>query len=363
MNIFLFLVIIAVLVLVHEFGHFIVAKLFKIRVDEFAIGFPPRLFARKRGETEYSINLLPIGGYVKIFGENPNEENTTGVDAHRSFANKNRLIQSAVLVAGVGMNLIFGWILFAGVIMVGLPIPNGYAGEQVLMDSKTTILGVLPGSPAEAAQLQNGDVIMNVSFHDHVMANPSVEEVQRFIGSHADKEIVLDVVRSGESKVVTAVPKSGVVEGKAALGVSLGQTGVLKLPFFSALKESAIITYDLFFTIVFGLYDLLHGIFVGNPNLSGIAGPVGIVGLVGSASGVGVTYLLSFVAMISINLAVINLIPFPALDGGRLLFVILETITRRRIKPVIANTLNTAGFAVLIILMIVITYHDIVNII
>lgn len=363
MNIILFLIILGVLVLVHEWGHFIAAKKAGIRVDEFAIGFPPRLFSWRRGETLYSLNLLPIGGFVKIFGENPgnsNSESIEGPDKEKSFIGKSRYIQALVLAAGVLMNILFAWALFSLSITIGLPIPNGYAGDKELVGAKVAVIEVLPDSPAEKAGIRAGDRIISIKRGEEILKTARVEDVQKFIAAGRETlAITLQAVSGGEEREVNALPSEGIVAGKVALGVSLGQVGTLKLPFFESILEAGKITLYMLGAVSIGLFELIRGALLGQADLSQITGPVGIVSLVGDASVFGLAYLLGFVAMISVNLAVINLIPFPALDGGRLLFVAIEGITRRRIMPVVANVTNMVGFALLMVLMIVITYKDI----
>ena len=363
MNILIFLLILFFLVLVHEFGHFIVAKKSGIRVDEFAIGFPPRLWKKKIGETIYSINALPLGGFVKIFGENPDDENTNGPDKARSFVHKGRPIQAFVLVDGVLMNIIFAWFLFSVAIMIGLLAPGGYAGDRKLIDAQVSILQVLKESPAEKAGFLAGDKILSLESGGEKFEKGGVEDVMEFISTHGDRKITAEVMRGAETKEIQAMPITGILEdsSRSALGVSLGEVGILKLSFFEAISEAGKITIYVTGAVAIGLYDLIVTAIFGQADLSGLAGPVGIVGLVGDASNLGFAYLLGFTAMISVNLAVLNLLPFPALDGGRLLFVAIETIIRKRIKPVIANSLNFAGFAILILLMIVVTYNDIVR--
>lgn len=359
MSILIFILVLGALVFVHEFGHFIVAKKSGIRVDEFALGFPPKLFSKKVGETRYSLNLLPIGGFVKIFGENPDDESIHGPDKKRSFVHKPRYIQAAVLVAGVAMNIVFAWFLFSIAIMIGLPVPSGYAGDKALLNGKTAIVGVYPDTPAVKVGLMAGDTILKITSGSEVLSGINTEAVQNFIAEHGSKELTVSIERKGEQKEFKVTPTNGFIAGRAALGVSLGQVGTLKLPFFQSIIEAGKITYYMTGTVAIGLYDLVRIALVGKADLTGVTGPIGIVGLVGDATKVSFTYLLGFVAMISINLAVINLLPFPALDGGRLLFVIIEGISRRRIKPAIANALNLGGFAVLMVLMVVVTYHDI----
>lgn len=363
MNIILFLVILFFLVLVHEFGHFIVAKKSGIRVDEFAIGFPPRLWGKKFGETMYSLNLLPIGGFVKIFGENPDKESIDGPDKERSFVNKKRHIQAGVLVAGVAMNVLFAWFLFTIAITIGLPAPAGYAGSKQLVDGHVAVLSVLPNSPAEAAGILAGEKIVSIKDGSSNFVSSKVEDVQEFIGTSGEKELTIELMKGESLREVKVTPKEGVVEGRSALGVSLGQVGTLKLPLHEAIYEAGKITVYLFGAITIGLFDLIKTALVGQANLADIAGPVGIVGMVGEASNIGFSYLLGFAAMISVNLAVLNLLPFPALDGGRLLFVGVEAIIRRPIKPVVANTANLVGFVILILLMVAVTYSDIMKLI
>jgi regulator of sigma E protease len=363
MNILIFLIILFFLVLVHEFGHFIVAKKSGIRVDEFAIGFPPRLWKKKFGETIYSLNLLPIGGFVKIFGENPDQESIEGLDKERSFVHKPKYIQAAVLVAGVAMNMLFAWFLFSVAIIIGLPVPNGYAGDRELQSASVAIVGVLPNSPAQKAGVISGEKIVSISTESEFLQSQKIAEIQQFIGSHKSVPLTLKLKREDSIRDVVITPELGVIEGHAGVGVALGQVGTLKLPFFEAIYEAGKITIYMAGAITIGLFELIKTALIGQANLADIAGPVGIVGMVGEASAVGFTYLLGFAAMISVNLAVLNLLPFPALDGGRLLFVAIEAISRRTIPHRIANALNIAGFAILILLMIAVTYSDITKII
>jgi len=364
MSILIFLIVLVILILVHEFGHFIVAKKLGVRVDEFGIGFPPRLFGIKKGETLYSINALPFGGFVKIFGEDPSEEATSGPDSARSFIHQPKWVQTVIIVAGVFFNLVLGWFLISLGFMSGLPMPAGSAPAGAVLENVTvTITGVNALSPAGEAGLMAGDAITGITAGDGTEADITIPDIQSFIAAHGNQEIFFHYERGGNEYEALLVPVAGIVEDRPAIGISMDTIGFVKLPFYQAFWEGAKMTALLTKTIVVVFVGLIVDAFQGQADISGLAGPVGIVGLVGDALEFGFVYLLGFVALISINLAVLNLIPFPALDGGRLLFLLIETVKRSPINPKVAQVFHLVGFAILIILMIVITYNDIVRII
>lgn len=361
----LFLVVLTILVFVHELGHFLIAKWSKVRVDEFAIGFPPRLFSWKRGETEYALNLLPFGGYVKIFGENPDEAETGD---KRNFAAQNRLVQAAILLGGVLFNILFAWFLFAFALTLGLTVPTDYSGSLPLNNVSVQVVSTLPGSPAEKAGLSTGDEILAVDAAGIKLDDLSVEGVQAFIAAHKDEPVSFHlkrrsnvgtgiVIEGGET--ISVVPVEGVVSGKAAIGVSLAELGTLQLSPVAAFTEGLKMTWRTASSVAEGLWHFAAKAFAGRASVSEVTGPVGIATLVGHASEFGFAYLLGFAAFISVNLAVINLIPFPALDGGRLLFVIIEGIIRRPLNPRILTITNAVGFVLLILLMIIVTWKDV----
>ena len=363
MNIIIFLIILVVLVISHEFGHFIVAKKSGIRVDEFSFGFPPKLFGKKIGETEYNFNALPLGGYVKIYGENPDEENTNGVDKDRSFVNKPKYIQALVLVAGIVMNLLVAWLLFTVGYMSGLPtsVANAPKGA-VISNQALTITSVLADSPAQKAELKAGDKISMMKAGSGVLDNPiDTNNVINFVKSHGDKEINITYIRDNESKITTITPKIGMTGDTPTIGISMDVIGKLNLPVHKAVWEGLKLTWHVTEGTTIGFYNLIRDAVTGKGSMDGLTGPIGIVGVVGDAREFGFIYLLSFTALISVNLAVINLVPFPALDGGRLLFLLIEKIKGSRIKPIVANWANTIGFGILMLLMAFITFHDIVK--
>lgn len=378
MNILIFLVILLILVVSHEFGHFIVAKLNKIRVDEFSFGFPPKLFGKKIGETTYNFNLLPLGGYVKIYGENVEEADFVEVGfldkentpekielEQRSLANKPKYIQAMVLLAGVVMNFLVAWLLLSVGFMSGLPSSVGAVPSGAVVENQAiTITSVSPNSPAEKGGIKTGDKIISLETKTDstllLSSNLSTETIQSFVKAHNEEEVKVSLVRGSEPMSLVVVPEKN-KEGTPVVGISMDMIGTLKLPVHIAIWEGLKLSSNLFVDTLKGFGNLVYSAVLGKADMSSLTGPVGIVGVVGDAAKFGFIYLLSFTALISINLAVINLIPFPALDGGRLLFLLIEKIKGSRIKPKIANTVNVIGFGLLMLLMAIITYHDIVK--
>ncbi|MEJ0002086.1 MAG: RIP metalloprotease RseP, partial [bacterium] len=361
MNILIFIIMLLVLVVVHEFGHFFAAKRFGIRVDEFGFGFPPKLFGIKKGETEYTLNALPFGGFVKIFGENPDEENTSGPDAKRSFVNKPRWKQAIVLFAGIFSNFLLAWLLFSIGFMSGLPTsvgsqPAGYT----LHDVNLVVVSVMEKSPAALAGLKSGDKILNVNANGETIIDTiNPDTFKAFIVAHPEG-VTVSYSRGKNAPVQEAsmVPEK-MDSGDPLIGISMDEVGTARLPFFKAFAEGLKLDWSVTKGTVVGLYSLIRDSVQGHGSLASVTGPVGMVGIVGDAYQFGWAYLFSFAALISVNLAIINLIPFPALDGGRLFFLLIEKIKGSRINPKIANTINMVGFALLILLMLVVTYHDI----
>ncbi|MEA1929284.1 MAG: RIP metalloprotease RseP [Patescibacteria group bacterium] len=372
MTIILFILILGVLIFVHELGHFLTAKKFGIRVDEFGLGFPPRLISRRRGETEYSLNILPLGGFVKIFGENPDEESLGGPDRRRSLTSQPRWVQALVLVAGVGFNLIFAWLLISVGFMAGLPTPvESRADAAFSSPAKLVIAQVMSESPAAGAGLQIGDELVYLKVGKQTSPTGdqlTPEAVGQFVVQYPEEEITVGYRRGqifaqklSPLRTTTMVPQAGILADQPAIGIGTDRIAVLKLSPLPALWEGLKLTAQLTYLTVTSLIDLIARAIQGQGSFAQVTGPIGLVSLVGSAAHLGWIYLLNFTAFISINLAVINLAPFPALDGGRLLFLLIEKIKGSIIKPAVANIVNLAGFALLIILMLVVTYHDIIK--
>ncbi len=368
------IIVISILVFVHELGHFAVAKKSGVRVDEFAIGFPPRIYAKKYGETTYAINLIPFGGYVKIFGENPDEESVDGPDKKRSFINKPRHIQAVILIAGIAMNILFAWVLLSLSFMIGAP-----QASNVSSGSYVFVTDVLKDSAAFEAGLKSGDLITGIELDQkskitavadtwegenqkdkiqNTNTKISAEKIKGVVAESKGAPLVVSYIR-GDVKATTTVSAKTGDKGQYLIGVQMADIENVKLPFFSAFYEGAKATYHMFNATMVGTLNFFGSAFILSANLHDVSGPIGIAGYLNQAREFGLATLFSFIAVISINLAVINLLPFPALDGGRLLFVAIEAIIRRPIKPVVANTLNLVGFGLLMILMLTVTVSDI----
>lgn len=360
MPILIFIVVLLLLVLVHEFGHFIVAKKAGIRVDEFAFGFPPKLWSITKGETTYALNALPLGGYVKIYGENP-EDIAEDVDKTRSFVWQPRIIQALVIVAGIVFNLLFAWLLFAGAFMIGVPAPIDGGDGYPVTDPHLMVTEIADKSPAALSGLESGDVIKKLKDGVESILVTNADQVIAFIAPREGHSLTFTYERKGKTEEAMVVPVSGIVPDVAAIGIYMDTVGTLQLPPHIALWVGLKKTYQFTAMTVVGLAKFLANTFTGHSDFSQVTGPIGIVRAVGDAAGVGFSNVILFTALISINLAVINIIPFPALDGGRLLFIIIEGIIRQPIKPKIANALNIVGFAFLMLLMIAVTYHDVVK--
>lgn len=372
MSVFIFLIVLGALIFVHELGHFLVAKATKMRVDEFAIGFPPRLWSKKVGETEYTINALPLGGYVRIHGENPTEETAKDGD---SFTSKNRCSQALVLVAGVVFNIIFAWLLLWISIMMGFIAPAGLDafGDNAQNQQEVLMVTGFSGedAPAIEAGLQYRDqitglaaecVLGNDPLCDKTLA-PVVtpEAFIEFIEVNQDNEIYVSYIRGLQDGLVTIIPVEGIIEGKKAIGVGVENVAQIQSGPIDAIGQSFVLTGYFIKETFIGLWTLLFDAVQGKGSLEGVSGPVGIVGIVGGAAEVGFSYLLTLAAVISINLAVINIFPIPALDGGRLVFVGIESIIRRPIPLKFQVWANTIGFIALMALMLVLTVVDVKN--
>lgn len=359
MSVLIFLLVLFVLILVHEWGHFIAAKKTGMRVDEFAMGFPPKLFGVKKGETEYTFNILPIGGFVRIFGENPESLQENDPDKARAFGSRPKWAQAVVLIAGVTMNVIFAWFLFLGTYLVGVPtaVEEAVASPEAVL----YVSDILPNGPLFEKLPAGAEVQKLVSGTDELLT-PTPTTFSAFIQSHAAGPVTIHYRLGETDSSVEVTPELGLItsdESKAAVGVSLAMVETVNMSFFEAVSEATSATYHGLINITVGLTTLFSRSVQGTADFSQVAGPIGIVGMVGDAATFGLVALLTFTAMISLNLAVINMLPIPALDGGRLLFVAIEAITRKTINPIWMGRVNLVGFVLLMALMLIVTWNDI----
>jgi regulator of sigma E protease len=357
----LFIAILAFLVFVHELGHFLAARMMGIRVDEFALGFPPKIIAWKRGETRYALNLIPFGGYVKIFGEDPDEESVNGKDASRALVNKKPWQKIVVFIAGIAMNVVVAWVLLSGSLMFGMTTGVADLDPQYVSGERVIVTAIMADSPAAKAGIRPGMEIMSVTKGSEVFKPKNAEAIQELVRNSDGGKLVFAVREFVTDSTVEVVPQKGVVGDAYGVGISMDLVGNVDLPFFKALIKGGEIAWNAFSTIFIGAFNLIGGLFVGTTDTAAVSGPIGIAKMVGEAKTLGVAYLASFTAFISLNLAALNLLPFPALDGGRIVFVIGEWIARRQIPSKVANITNVVGFALLMLLMLAVTVKDVIG--
>ena len=359
MTILLVIAILVLLIVVHELGHFIAAKLFGVSVEEFGVGYPPRAFTLGVwGGTEYTLNWIPFGGFVRLFGDE-------GTIAHGrgSFADAARWKQAIILVAGVSMNVIAAFFLFFGAYSLGI---LHVTDDQSTPGAELLITDIVPGSPADTSGLKAGDQLVSLADDGGAGATLTPDGVLQFVSSHGGQSLSMMYVRAGATSTSSLTPAHAVVtqdSGRPAIGVGLALVTKESIPFFPAVKASVMSVYNTFVVVGQGLWTIIDGAAHGAPNLKDVTGPVGLVSVVGEASRSGIGYVLSLAAFISVNLAVINLIPIPALDGGRLVIVALEAIIRRPAPRIAMQTLNALGIFLILLLMVVVTYNDVARLI
>ncbi len=347
-SVILFIVILSILVLVHEAGHFFAARRSGIWVEEFGFGLPPRVFGRKIGETIYSLNLLPFGGFVRLHGENSQDSIT---DEKRAFLNQSKKVRFFVILAGVFMNFVLAVISFSIVYAFsGVPKETG----------NVKIVEVRNGSPADVSGLKSGDIIKTVN-GKYVGSN---EEFIDYVEKEKGKEVILQIEREGLKDLieVKTVPRENPPEGEGALGVVISSIEIYYPPLW---QRPFIGVYNGFREAFFWAGMVLVGMFGMIGDLFGgiipkdVAGPVGIFAITTEAAKFGVLTLVNFVGILSVNLAILNIVPFPALDGGRLIFVIAEGIFGRKVLPKVETAIHTVGMVILLMLIFAITAHDI----
>lgn len=353
----LFILILGLLVFVHEFGHFWVAKRSGIKVHEFAFGFRPRLISWKRGETEYAINLLPFGGYVRLEGED--QDPAAPKKTKGSFAAQSVGVRAAVLIAGIVMNLILAWALLTATYIVGsYPLSMSFGEHAGLVTKPVIVLvNVVAGSPAEQAGLTRGDTVLALNNTPVT----SVEELVTTIQAEAGKELSLTYERNGRETTVTVTPRLNPPAGEGALGIAPQSVGVVRAPWyrapFVAIAEVGAQIKGSFL----GFAGFVQQLVVKQEVSEDVSGIIGVGALTGEVRRLGIGPLMQFVALISTNLAVINILPILPLDGGHLLFVALEAIRRKPVAEKYRQWVAIAGLAAIGLLFVIVTYQDLLR--
>ncbi len=347
MDIIIFITALSVLVLVHEFGHYIMAILNGIKVEEFGLGLPPRIIGKKIGNTIFSLNALPIGGFCKLYGEDGNKE------GNRAFNNKKPWQKFLVVVGGVLMNLVLAVVIFGTVYGV-LGIPREI--------DEVRIVGVAKGSPAESAGLKEGDVVLKVGEKEVKKANELTDEVMKYKGKEV--EIMIKGVGNGHDRSVRIMVRENPPEGEGSMGVAISNTELEKIKFWEVHKGIAAGFKEAYFwgkIIADGVFKMIGSLFQGKVP-EDVAGPVGMFKATSAIKETqGFWALLHFFGIISVNLAIVNILPFPALDGGRIIFVIYEWISGRRANEKFEIAVNNFGMLVLMSLIILITVSDVIK--
>jgi len=388
-TIVIFVFVLGLLVFVHEFGHFITARKSGMKVYEFGFGFPPRAFGvyrdpktnklvfvwRKSKQsglketvggderveefpaTLYSINWLPIGGFVKIKGENG--EKATEPD---SFGYQKTWKKVVVLVAGVSMNFLLAAVLFSIGFMVGLPAD--VSGSQmddkaILLEAPQVIIQMVDSNtPAERAGLQFGDKILFVN----EIKIESGNDLSEYVAENGLNELNLTILRGKEELNIVVIPEILSGEQNARMGVALAEAAIVRYPWYLAIYKGFVAASTTFALIFVAFYFIIKNLILGNGLITEVAGPVGIAVLVGQSARLGLNYLINITAMLSLSLAVINILPIPALDGGRVLFILIEKIIRRPVPLKYEQAAHTIGFLLLMLLIVVVTGRDILGI-
>jgi len=350
-----FILVLGILVMVHELGHFGAAKFFKVKVLEFSLGFPPRITSFKRGETKYTIGAIPFGGYVSMLGENEESKDP------RAYNNQSAGKRFVIGIAGVVMNLILAWVLLTVGFIVGMT-PMATPSDQVpgtKVSPQVFVVEVQPNSPAEKGGLKAGDQLISGNFDGQSVKFDSAADVSNFTASHIGESVEVKVKRTGE-EISNTILLSG--ENEAPLGIGIFDQAVVKVPWYKApyvaLRETGQI---LKITFSF-LGNVFERLFSTGELSDHVGGPIAIFTLSGQAARAGAMTLLQFISALSINLALLNILPFPALDGGRGLFIILEKLFGKRVvKESVENAIHMVGFVLLIVFALAITYKDIVR--
>ncbi|MDD4995305.1 MAG: RIP metalloprotease RseP [Patescibacteria group bacterium] len=372
LTIIIFIAVLSLLVFAHELGHFWVSRLFGVKAEEFGFGLPPRIVGVVKDDagkwrvvggkdeavfkrTIYSLNWIPVGGFVKIKGESGEAQGDND-----SFSTRKIWQRALMLSAGVIMNVVLAAGILSLGFMLGLPsvVDDEPPTGAIVRDREIQILSVLKDSPAAAAGLASGDVIQKIDGRDFT----TTAEVQEYVSGRENQETEFIFNRQGTElvKKITPVKLAETPHG-GGIGIGLADVGLVSYPFHVAIWRGTQSAVFLTGEVIIAFGELIKNLVVKQEVAVDLSGPVGIAVLTGRAVRMGITYLLQFTAFLSINLAVVNFLPFPALDGGRVFFLILEKIRRRPVSVRLESLIHNIGFALLMVLVVLITYRDLVR--
>ena len=338
------------LIVFHELGHFLLAKKFDVKVEEFGIGYPPRIWGRKIGETIFSINLLPLGGFVKILGEEERKKDP------RSFSQKPIWQRALIVLGGCISFWIISFLLLSLVMNLGTFRTIDDNVEVSL--AKVQIVAIAPNSPAQKAGLKVGDIIKELKTQNSNLKIDKVKQVQELTQANKGKEITLIVERGKEILEVKLVPRTSPPSGEGPIGIGLVRVTKESFPWYLAFYKGILATGNLTFLVVKGWILALINLFKGLPPQIEIMGPIGITKMSGKIAQMGISYFLQFIAILSIYVGLFNLLPIPALDGGKLLFLGIEKLRGRPISQKIEQKITAFFFALLVGLMIFVTIKE-----
>ncbi|TSC56521.1 MAG: hypothetical protein Greene071421_175 [Parcubacteria group bacterium Greene0714_21] len=339
------------LIVLHELGHFLLAKKFNVKVEEFGVGIPPRVIGKKIGETIYSLNLLPIGAFVKLLGEEKSMKDP------RSFSEKSLFQKVVIVAAGVVAFWLFSIVTFM-ILAASSGIPMAVEDEttQRISNSHVQVVGIAPDSPAKEAGLKLGDRIVEVVSREV----DKVSEVQEATEKLKGKEATFTIQRGKETLQVNLVPRADPPEGEGPMGVALSRQAFVHYSWYEAPVQGVVITARVTWEIIQQLGGTLARVFAGKglPGGIDVAGPIGIVQILSGSLALGLPSYLSFLATLSIYLALFNILPIPAVDGGRLFFLGLEFLRKKPLSEKFEGRVNAVSFGILIFILLAVTFRD-----
>jgi regulator of sigma E protease len=342
-----------ILIIFHELGHFLLAKKFGVRVEEFGIGYPPRLFGKKFGETIYSLNLIPFGAFVRLSGET--EKN----DDPKSFSQQSVWKRILIALGGVFSFWIISSVLFAFVFSVGAPVAVEDEADSNLLNPKIQIVDIAKDSPAEKAGLIIGDTIKELEFGGERIIPLKIKEVQDFTNLHLGEELKVTIERGKDVFEVSLTARISPPEGEGAMGVGLVKTAIQKYPWYSAPWQGILTSVRFTFCIIQGYAGAIRNFFIGEPSGIQLTGPIGVFQMLSQSQQLGMIYFLNFLALISLNLAIFNILPIPAVDGGKTLFLLIEAVRKKPVPERIEQKITASCFIILLLLMVWVTINDV----